>query len=306
MVLQRIVKAKTQRGKRALRHREPKLNENTKTSMFIKGGNTSNTVTVALKEFYMIKKPHAVMYKKKNIFRPFEDQTQIEFFSERADASLFLFGSHSKKRPHNLTLGRLFDHHILDMFELGINEFKSMGDFPGDKFATGIKPCMIFTGEAFDNDNEFKRLKNLLLDFFRGPIVEKLRLAGLEHVIHISAIDDKVYMRNYRIQLKKSGTRIPRVELEEIGPSADFVVRRTKLASDDLYKRATRVPKAAKVKTAKNISRDPFGSKLGRIHMQKQDLNKLQTRKMKGLKRKGAKSALSDDSAKKSKPEVEN
>ena len=32
-----------------------------------------------------------------------------------------------------------------------------------------------------------------------------------------------------------------------MGPSLDLVVRRTKLSSDDLYKRSTRVPKAAKV-----------------------------------------------------------
>jgi len=36
----------------------------------------------------------------------------------------------------------------------------------------------------------------------------------------------------------------------------------------------------------KNISRDAFGTQLGRVHMQKMDLSKLQTRKMKGLKRK--------------------
>jgi len=50
-----------------------------------------------------------------------------------------------------------------------------------------------------------------------------------------------------RIQLKKSGTRVPRVELEEVGPSADLVLRRTKIASDDLYRRAKKQPDAAKV-----------------------------------------------------------
>jgi len=51
----------------------------------------------------------------------------------------------------------------------------------------------------------------------------------------------------FRILLKKSGTRIPNVELEEIGPRADLVYRRGKLASDDLFKQACKKPKALKV-----------------------------------------------------------
>lgn len=51
-----------------------------------------------------------------------------------------------------------------------------------------------------------------------------------------------------RSLLKKSGCRTPRIELEEIGPSLDLVLRRTHLASDDLYKLAHRKPKALKVK----------------------------------------------------------
>ena len=38
-------------------------------------------------------------------------------------------------------------------------------------------------------------------------------------------------------------------------------------------------------KKIKNISYDTFGTKVGRVHMQRQDLSKLQTRKLKGLKR---------------------
>ena len=43
---------------------------------------------------------------------------------------------------------------------------------------------------------------------------------------------------------------------------------------------------ALQPKKKKNVSRDAFGTQLGRVHMQKMDLSKLQTRKMKGLKRK--------------------
>ena len=39
-------------------------------------------------------------------------------------------------------------------------------------------------------------------------------------------------------------------------------------------------------KKVKNVSYDAFGTKEGQVHMKRQDYTKLQTRKMKGLKRK--------------------
>ncbi|KAM9840384.1 ribosome production factor 2 homolog [Aulostomus maculatus] len=283
-----IIKPKTKRAKRFLESRAPKLSEDGKGAMIMKGGNTSQTVTQALKDIYSLKKPNAVLYKKKNISRPFEDSTSLEFFSKKTDCSLFLFGSHNKKRPNNLIFGRLFDFHVLDMIELGIEKYVSLSEVKNSKCPEGTKPMLVFAGEAFDLDNEHKRLKSLFIDFFRGPTVSAVRLAGLEHILHFTALDGKIFMRSYRCLLKKSGCRTPRIELEEIGPSFDFVMRRTHLASDDLYKLAHKQPKALKPKKKKNISHDAFGTKFGRVHMQKQDLSKLQTRKMKGLrKRKG-------------------
>ena len=37
---------------------------------------------------------------------------------------MFMFGNHNKKRPDNLILGRLYDYHLLDMFEFGLENFK--------------------------------------------------------------------------------------------------------------------------------------------------------------------------------------
>ncbi|XP_036104912.1 ribosome production factor 2 homolog isoform X1 [Molossus molossus] len=291
-------KPKTKRAKRFLEKREPKLSENIKNAMLIKGGNANLTVTQVLRDVYALKKPYGVLYKKKNITRPFEDQTSLEFFSKKSDCSLFLFGSHNKKRPNNLVIGRMYDYHVLDMIELGIEKFVSLKDIKNSKCPEGTKPMLIFAGNDFDVTEDYRRLKSLLIDFFRGPTVSNIRLAGLECVLHFTALNGKIYFRSYKLLLKKSGCRTPRIELEEMGPSLDLVLRRTHLASDDLYKLSMKMPKALKPKKKKNISHDTFGTTYGRIHMQKQDLSKLQTRKMKGLKKRTAERILEDQEKK--------
>jgi len=300
-ILQRITKPKTQRGKRFLEKNESKLIENTKTALFIRGAKTSDVVLNCLKDLNALKKPHAVYFNKKNSILPFEDTSSLEFFSQKNDSSLFMFGSHNKKRPHNLVIGRMYDYHLLDMFELGIEKYKALKEFVGPKIPLGTKPCLIFAGDAFEQLPDYQRLKNLFIDFFRGDEAPAIRLAGLEHVIMFTVVDQKIHFRSYRVQMKKSGSKIPRIELEEIGPSLDLVMRRTKLATSDLFKTALRQPKQLKPNKVKNIKRDAFGSKMGRIHMQKQDLGKLQTRKLKGLKKSPAE-RKANNQARKRKP----
>ncbi|XP_063622031.1 ribosome production factor 2 homolog [Cydia splendana] len=285
-VMQRIKKPTTRKGKKVLQSKEPKPTEGPKQCIFLQGRNPSERTKQLLKDIYDLKKPDGAYLRRKNDFVPFEDATLIEKMCYKKEASLFGVGTHNKKRPHNIILGRTFDYGILDMIELGAENFKAMSEFQNMKVLAGIKPCLLFNGPAWELNNELKRLKSLLTDFFHREKVESIRLQGLEHTISFTATDEgNIYMRSYRILLKKSGQRTPRIELEEIGPSIDFKLRRTKLAADDLYKEACRVPREAKTLTKKNISRDAFGSKLGRIHMGKQDINRLQTRKMKGLKK---------------------
>ncbi|XP_068082871.1 ribosome production factor 2 homolog isoform X2 [Anabrus simplex] len=234
---------------------------------------------------YQLKKPDGKILSRRNDFLPFENITPVEEFTRKNNTSLFVFTSHNKKRPHNLILGRMYDFHLLDMVELGVDSFNSLSDFKNEKVSPGIKPCLLFAGELFEHNHEFQRLKSLLIDMFKREDVTNVRLKGLEHVIMFTAAEDRIFMRSYRILLKKSGTRLPRIELEEIGPSVDFRLRRTKLASDDLFKLACKRPKALKKKTVKNVSKDVFGNIHGRIHIPKQNLGSLQTRKMKGLKK---------------------
>ena len=76
-----------------------------------------------------MKKPFYKLLSKKNEIRPFEAVNSLEFLSQKNDCSLFMVGSHSKKRPNNLVIGRLFNYQILDMIELGVLDYKSMDTF---------------------------------------------------------------------------------------------------------------------------------------------------------------------------------
>jgi len=139
-------------------------------------------------------------------------------------------------------------------------------------------------GEPFETEFEYTRLKSLLLDMFSGPKTDSIRLGGIENVYLFIAFQGKVHFKNYRILYKKSGTRLPRTELEEMGPSFDLTVRRHQLASDDLYKRALKQPDQLKRKKVKNISKSKLGTTFARVHMERQDYGKLQTRKNRALK----------------------
>ncbi|KAJ2113283.1 rRNA-binding ribosome biosynthesis protein rpf2, partial [Coemansia sp. RSA 922] len=113
-------KAKNARAKRFLVNRDPKIVENGKTALFVRGSTTSQVILDTLKDLYSLRKPDAINFTKKNEIHPFDSETSIEFFARKNDSSLFAVGMHSKKRPHNLILGRTFNYSILDMIELGV------------------------------------------------------------------------------------------------------------------------------------------------------------------------------------------
>ncbi|KAH7905949.1 Brix domain-containing protein [Hygrophoropsis aurantiaca] len=306
----RTVKPKNARVKRAMDAREPKETEDARTAIFVRGTHTGEVVNGVMKELMALKRPNAISFSKKNVIRPFEDASSLEFWSQKNDASMFLVGQTTKKRPAGLVIARTFDSKILDMCELGVDQFVSMAEFKTSKSTPGHKPMMHFASELFDTHPRFIQLKSLLMDFFNGEEVDSICMPGLEHVISISLApapalqtaapestqDDsknlpKVHLRSYTIKLLPSGTRVPRVELVEMGPFIDFSLRRCQAADSEMWKAAMRRPKLKKQdvekgvgKKRKNMEVDEMGDLRGRVHIAKQDLGKLQTRKMKGLK----------------------
>lgn len=290
---------KNARSKRELEDREPKLVENVKQALFLPGGNSNKVIHEALVDLGALKKPDMKRFSQKNDIRPFENAESLEFLSDKNDTSLMVLGTHNKKRPNNLTFIRTFSYRIFDMIELRMESFKFLKDFRKQTFMVGMKPLFTFNGPLFDTHPTYMHLKSLFLDFFRGEVIDLLDVAGLQHVISISAgeldTDENnefptalpaVYFRVYLLKTYHSNTpKTPRVELEEIGPRFDFRIGRVQEPDADMLKEALKTPKQLNPKTKKNVETDIMGDQLGRVHVGKQDLGKLQTRKMKGLKK---------------------
>jgi len=74
------------------------------------------------------------------------------------------------------------------------------------------------------------------------------------------------------------------LEFKEIGPHFDLKVRRSQVASADLYKLACKKPKITnmeKKKAKKNMYTTELGERKGKVYLQHQDLQTMATRKFK-------------------------
>ncbi|KAI0394723.1 ribosome biogenesis protein RPF2 [Xylariaceae sp. FL0594] len=294
----REIKPKNARSKRALDKKAPKIIENPKSTLFLRGTTCSQITQDALADLHSLRQPFAKKFTKKNDIHPFEDPSSLVFFSEKNDTSLLVFGSSSKKRPHTLTFARTFAaNQILDMLELHIipETFRTLAQFKSRKAAMGLRPMMLFSGTAWDSPvaNEYTILKSILIDMFKGDCTaDKIDVEGLQYVVSVMAdepagddVKPTVHLRVYLLNTKRSGQRLPRVELEEMGPRMDLRIGRSQQPDEAAWKEAMKKAKVGEEKTKKNIATDIMGDKIGRIHVGKVDLSDLQTRKMKGLKR---------------------
>merc|ERR1712141_978707 len=129
-------------------------------------------------------------------------------------------------------------------------------------------------------------------DIFSLEKADNVLLNGFEHVLNfeISENLEEIALNCYKIDLKKSGTNLPRVELNDTEFSITFQVRRSSLGNKDLYKKSMKKPKDSQIgqikpKAKKNFEFDELGFQYGRIHLEKQDYNKLILYKRKAMKR---------------------
>merc|ERR1712187_642725 len=125
-----------------------------------------------------------------------------------------------------------------------------------------------------------------------GARPENEMMQGLDQVIVCSTFDSPpssgsaavsaeseppVSVRRFRILQQKSGSKLPRVEIEETGPRFVLTVDRAKGPDKEKWKQAIKIPKAAKPTKVKNVSRNMIGKRQGRLHLGRQDFDQIHT-----------------------------
>ena len=285
---------------RYLKSRESKLSEGPRVALLLKGIRCSQSMGAVLKDLRSSLAPNCKVLNKNNAIVAFDTagQQSLEFLSTKNDATVFCVASTNKKRPNNLAIGRTFDSQILDMAELGILRYKSIADYDGTvpKKRLGSKPMMLFCGDLWQHDGDCIKLQNMLIDLHKGDPSKKVYSAGLDHMIVFTCVlgpDSKplIHQRTYHCKLKKNprGGTVPVPLLTPCGPDMDFCIRRTQMAAPDLWKAALKQPQGLnnkkKKKNVKNQSTNIFGERIGRLHLEKQDLDARQGKKVKALRR---------------------
>ena len=289
-----LSKPKNQRSKRALEARAPKLVEPPRHSLLLRGSKSSNPLNGLLRDLHILSQPHSThLHKKHGDCHPFDDASSVEFLCSKADASLFFLASDSKKRPHNLTFGRLFDYQLLDMLEYGVHadSYKGISEFEGVRQATvryGSKPLVLFQGEWWERGgDDWAVQRSMWLDWCKGETLDRINLSAIDRVIVLTATEpNTLHFRHYALALKPSTTRLPYVTLDEVGPRLTLSLRRRNQPAADLVKQAMQQPRRTdKTKERKNLTVTAVGDVLGKVHMKRQDLSNVAIAKLKGLKR---------------------
>ena len=76
--------------------------------------------------------------------------------------------------------------------------------------------------------------------------------------------------RQFAIKYKKSGTRLPKVHLEEMGPRFDATLGIVKLPPPDVEREAMRVDKTLVKEEKANALSQGISDKVGKIYVHKQ------------------------------------
>lgn len=292
MEVEQKAKPKSHKAKKIIERKENILQKDPKHTVFMKGTKCSEIVTKAMRELHKMRDLDISKWllQKKNEILPFEDASAIERVADRHDAGFICFGSHNKKRPNNMIIHRMYNHHILDMLEVGIEELKTMQEYGNcESIEIGQQPILVFQGDAFDLSENFIRFKNMMIDFFRIKHLDELNILSAQRIITFTAksTEGNIVMQQFEApKINEALAGQGQIDVKEIGPKIAMKIRRVRHPDRDTWKAATKImkSKAKQLDKKRNISYNELGQRIGKAYIQHQDLSTLALKKQKRRK----------------------
>jgi len=182
-------------------------------------------------------------------------------------------------------MGRSFDGEILDMFEISLTKFDGEVEKVLSEIDESQKLVFMAIGDAFEYNTDLLRIRNLLNDFMvqrqKGVVVNIDN--ALRYTFVVQALDETT-LRFSLFRYNKKADQMEKMPLEFEGK-----IGRRKLADNERFKKALEKPKKLKNKAKKNVEEDELGDKVGRIHVQQDNLKTLRVKKLKKRLGKGKK-----------------
>jgi ribosome production factor 2 len=178
------------------------------------------------------------------------------------------------------------------MAELGIIKLDSIEALVASaEIPFNAQPFLVFQGDLWESDEQIKKLRNLINDFFlmnnrlKGAEIDAL----LRVVVCWSVTDDRrLHLNVFEVTVEGGAAVLSeegKLVIEELGPNAIFALRRLSFADEETFKKATYVPKPKKKKQNKNIKYDNLGNKRGKLYVDHQNLNGLPFKRRKLIKK---------------------
>ena len=272
--------ATTMAGKKALMEKAPKIQENRKKSLFIKGRKVTQELNQVWNELAIFRMNEIVKYSQKNPIQPFDSLDEIQKMCQKEDCSLFTFFNSNKKRKDDIIFGRLFDGNVMEMYEFGVNNYIGRPNLPGADISFGALTSLIFQGDEWDL--ELSHLRSFFMDFFVGDMPkDSIELEQLQHVVVLTYIESKILFRHYLVQ---DNHGVP--NLVQCSPSFELERRREMKPDEELFAQALEKPQGEKKK--KNITKDDLGREIGRVFVPKAKLGNVGLTHFKGLPKRNA------------------
>jgi hypothetical protein len=256
--------------------REPKLNEPGKRLMVI-AKSANSPLTKSLVEVFLKVKRNSVRYIDRNgeCFPSAENSSpsngRLERQMKRLDASLFVYLHPSKSGGVKAVFGRTFEYEIIDLCVYEVVAEKSVA-VKVPEIETNSLGLVYVNGRS-----ENPRVQNLLMDIFREDAPKVVGISVCTHMFALSFTEDSFVLDVLRIEDRP-------LSLHSLMPPLEFTLQRNYQCDEEMFAHCKRTEREEDRKR-KNVVEGGLKTKLGVLHMERQDLSEIKLVKGKAFRK---------------------